>query len=569
MLKRILFSLLAALLCGAWLPHGSGSPPSLPFPLSYYATFANGPPTVTSYFPIGVWEQSPQVTTGYSGSHPTLAAAAAAMGINFINFITPPWPTSFGADAGQLAAAKAAGVQILAPTDYTSNTNAASVPSIQSLITADSAQKTIFAYTIGDELFCGTIGSVASAATTAIQANDTTRFITSNYSGQAAGGNTSPYGCAGYTTATPIFSINGFDLYTITSPPAQTTCIALSGVGPTSDFISVPNDCIWTEGIGVLNLISYAANRPVWVIVEAGSDTLASTSFSSFSTSVTSGSNIVTNTSHHVFGASPDTQTTFTASWIGLTLNDSTCISGTVVSVTDATHLVLSANASCNNTTGTTVVSGGANGGGCLSNNLCLPNGNEYRATPAEVSGEAWNAIISGAVGITWFCQDGTSSTFCLGDSAGGSAATAAQANLVYIDGVLALYAPQLNTTTAGICSMQNVNFTVSTSCTNGTLTMATSTSDVPGLAMLKQPVAGISYLFAMSDRRSATGATMTFTATGLAGKVATVVYDSNSQYDNANNNVGATFTLNGSAQFSDTFGAHADSYQVRIYKIQ
>ena len=116
---------------------------------------------------------------------------------------------------------------------------------------------------------------------------------------------------------------------------------------------------------------------------------------------------------------------------------------------------------------------------------------------------------------------------------------------------------------------MQAVNFTVSTSCTNGTLTMATSTSAVPGLAMLKQPVAGISYLFAQSDRRSATGASMTFTATGLAGKVATVVYDSNSQYDNANNNVGATFTLNGSAQFSDTFGAHADSYQVRIYKIQ
>ena len=288
------------------------------------------------------------------------------------------------------------------------NTNAASVPSIQSLITADRAQKTIFAYTIGDELFCGTIGCVAAAATTAIQGNDTTRFITSNYSGQAAGGNTSPYGCAGYTTATPIFSINGFDLYPVTSPPSQTPCIALSGV--TSDFISVPNDCIWTEGIAVQNLISYAANRPVWVIVEAGSDTLASNAYNSFSSSsVTSGSNILTNTSHHVFGASPDTQTLFTSAWIGLTLTDNTCISGTVTAVADTTHLTLSnATPLCNNTTGTTTITGGPNGNGCLSNNLCLPNGNEYRATPAEVSGEAWNAIISGAVGITWFCQDGT-----------------------------------------------------------------------------------------------------------------------------------------------------------------
>ena len=93
---RRAFLIAAALFCGAWLPHGSGSQPSLPFPLSYYATFANGPPTVASFFPIGVWDELPQATTGYSGSHPTLAAAVAAMGINFINFMnTPPWPDQF------------------------------------------------------------------------------------------------------------------------------------------------------------------------------------------------------------------------------------------------------------------------------------------------------------------------------------------------------------------------------------------------------------------------------------------------------------------------------------------
>jgi hypothetical protein len=60
----------------------------------------------------------------------------------------------------------------------------------------------------------------------------------------------------------------------------------------------------------------------------------------------------------------------------------------------------------------------------------------------------------------------------------------------------------------------------------------------------------------------------MTFTLSGYAGKTATVVYDSNAQYDPTHSSVGNTFTLNGSGQFSDTFGANGHNYQPKIYMI-
>jgi len=61
----------------------------------------------------------------------------------------------------------------------------------------------------------------------------------------------------------------------------------------------------------------------------------------------------------------------------------------------------------------------------------------------------------------------------------------------------------------------------------------------------------------------------MTFTMIGLAGKTATVAYDTNAQYDPTHSGVGSTFVLNGSSQFSDTFGANGNNYQTKIYQIQ
>jgi hypothetical protein len=210
------------------------------------------------------------------------------------------------------------------------------------------------------------------------------------------------------------------------------------------------------------------------------------------------------------------------------------------------------------------------NGNTCNSStNLCSPNNNEYRATAEQVNAEAWMSLINGAVGIEWFCDDTKAYDFCLGNGAGGDAAVAASiaANLTYIDTTILSFAQQLNSPLVGICTMNNgtgyTNYT--TSCSNGILTMSTGTSTVPGSAMVRN-YNGTLYLFADSDRNGS--ALMTFTLSGYASKTATVVYDSNTQYAPAFSSAGQTFLLSSTAQFSDTLGANAHNYQVKIYSI-
>jgi hypothetical protein len=191
-----------------------------------------------------------------------------------------------------------------------------------------------------------------------------------------------------------------------------------------------------------------------------------------------------------------------------------------------------------------------------------------HRAPANLVNAEVWMSIINGATGIEYFCQDSTATyAYCMGQ--GGSAgALAAQANVTYINLNLQTYAPMLNSATAGMCTMNNgttlSSFT--TSCSNGILTMSTGTPTVPGAALVKS-YNGATYLIAQPDRYGS--AAFTFTLTGLAGKTATVVYDSNSRYDSGHASLGATYVLNSSAQFVDTLGANGDNYQVKIYKIQ
>jgi len=210
------------------------------------------------------------------------------------------------------------------------------------------------------------------------------------------------------------------------------------------------------------------------------------------------------------------------------------------------------------------------NGNTCnASTNLCTPNNNEYRATAEQVNAEVWMGLINGAMGVEYFCDDSDAYNFCLGSTTGGEAAVAAAiaSNLTYIDTTILNYAPQLNSPVLGACTMNTgtsySNYT--TSCSNGMLTMSTGTSTVPGSAIVKT-YNGSLYLFADTDRNGS--ATMTFTLSGYAGQKATVIYDSNAQYDPAHSSVGATFTLNSSGQFSDSFGANGHNYQPKVYRI-
>jgi hypothetical protein len=216
------------------------------------------------------------------------------------------------------------------------------------------------------------------------------------------------------------------------------------------------------------------------------------------------------------------------------------------------------------------------NGSACnVSTNLCSSDNHEYRATAEQVNAEVWMSIINGAVGIEYFCDDTSITTgqtaydFCLGNNASGegSVAAAIASNLTYIDTAILSFAQQLNSSLSGICTMNTGNSYTNykTSCSNGILTMSTGTSTVPGSAMVRT-YNGALYLFADSDRNGS--AIMTFTLSGYAGATAKVVYDSNAQYDPAHSSVGNTFTLNGSGQFSDTFGANGHSYQPKIYMI-
>lgn len=235
-----------------------------------------------------------------------------------------------------------------------------------------------------------------------------------------------------------------------------------------------------------------------------------------------------------------------------------------------------------------------SNGSTCnQTTNLCGPDNHQFRTSPEIVNADAWATVINGGLGIEWFCHDisltgQVSYNYCLGatrDASGNplqtaDAATAASsaATISYVNTSLLNFAAPINSPTlgrvtqnTGTCYSPSVSHSscagdyTSSPVTNGILTIATSNSSVPGSAIVKN-YNGTLYLFADSDRNGS--ATLTFTLTGYAGATATVVYDSNAQYDPAHSSIGAKFTLDTNGRFSDTFGANGHNYQPKIYKI-
>jgi hypothetical protein len=303
----------------------------------------------------------------------------------------------------------------------------------------------------------------------------------------------------------------------------------------------------------------------MWTFVEAGGDNFgASETNDTVAASIAYGSNVVVNASG---------RSIFTPTWIGLTVSGTGIPAGAKITrIVDNTHAVMSVAATATANEGVHI-KGGVHNSDCVESvNLCVANGNEYRATPVQVNAEVWMSLINGANGIEYFCHDLTTHAFCLGAAAGGAAAQAVQSNLAYIDATVLSYAPVLNSPTVGICSMQQENYTTgarstTTSCANGILTLVTTNQAVPGMALVKQ-YNGSAYLFVQSDRRSAYGAIFRMTLAGLSGKTARVVYDSDAHYDPANSTVGSTIALSASGTFSDTLGGHGDDYQVKIYAI-
>ena len=557
----------AAALCAVVAP----SAPAIAKGASIYAPWKNGPPQNPAFFPIAVWWQAP-AATGHSGAYPTEAAAVAGEKMNTFLGIGASWPEAFGSDDGELEIIKANNLYLVGGiyTPYNQDSSAQSVASIQALAQSIGATANVIGYNAGDEPVCGPPDTMAAVPgiVSGITGFDKTRPVFYNETAwMITPPSWSTQTClVEQTTALKATSVGSFDLYPLTD--AWLPQVALYSLNGSSDFRSRSNDTLWLQGMAVQALIHDGRpSQPTWVYIEAGGDNLGfSGANNKFPASVAAGSTTLSNSSGF---------SSFTATWQGLTVSGSGIPANTkITGIIDATHATMSAAATSSGSNVSVTVTGGdgSNSDCVASANLCVVNGNEYRPTAAQVNAEVWMSLISGASGIEYFCNDVTSSSFCLGDVAGGAAAAAVQANLTSVNTTVLDFARELNAPTVGICSMQGINYStgapvVTSSCTNGILTMATSNAATPGLAMVHD-AGGTYYLFAQSDRRSPTGATFTFTLAGLAGKTAKTVYDSNERYDSSHSSRFKTVSLNGSGQFSDVLGANGDDYEVKIYRI-
>jgi hypothetical protein len=193
------------------------------------------------------------------------------------------------------------------------------------------------------------------------------------------------------------------------------------------------------------------------------------------------------------------------------------------------------------------------NGSTCSAKtNLCEPNGNEYRATPAQVNSAAWLTLIEGANGLEWFCHDSIAEDYCAGGGANGHTTQesdrAIPANLSFIDHTVESFAPELNSPTVHGARI------------------ASSNGRVPIASMVKT-VNGVTHLFVESDRMGSTRGTYGF-GRALAGARVVTVYDSDERYDSKHSTRGRIFTLNSSGSFSDWLGANGDNYEVKIYSV-
>jgi hypothetical protein len=532
-----------------------------------YSKWANGPSTSPNFFPLAVWYQNPMAVGAY-GAYPSLASAVAGEKMNiFLGFAgltsgLASWPENFGSDAGELETIKAHNLYAIGGlvVPSTQDTAAGSVASMLALAKSIGATSNLIGYNAGDEPNCAQ-ASAEPAVVAALTSYDPTRMVAYNQNHWM----TAPayYSCLpALVTGLQSAGVTSADFYPLTDPWNGN-----SAGFPKSDFLSVPNDTLFMQGVMVQGLAHFGApGQPVWAYVESGSDNFGMSEGANFmSAAVTSGSPVLT---------MANTWTKFTKTWIGLTISGPGIPpNARVVSIIDSTHATLSAVATATSSSENVNVTGGIYNSDCVASvNLCVVQGNEYRPTVSQVNSEVWNSIINGANGIEYFCHDLTSYAFCLGN--GSPAAVAAQQNITYINTNILKFAPVLNAPTVGQCSMQQQNYTTSagwtttTSCSGGILTMSTTNQAVPGLAIAKV-YNGITYIIAQSDRRSTYGAIFHFTVAGLARRRAMVVYDSNAQYDPANSSQGHGRWVDRNGVFNDVLGANNDHYQVRIYAIQ
>lgn len=526
---------------------------------SIYSQYQNFPQNI---FPVTAWLQNPEAAiAGFDN----LAEAMRDCGINIMMGLDDtgsPWPTAFGEDSGQMEAIHAAELYLVAygqnlGLDTSGNVSRNSVASFKALDVAHGGGRTLVGYNDGDEPQCGAPTNAVPGKAATISGFDSTRPYICNL--LPVSFNAPLFsGCLDATMAAlRATGAGSFDSYVFTSP---------YNVAGDSNFISRPQDSLYQKGLCMQTMRYYARpGQPLWTFVAGGNDAFGQAGeANSFTGSIENGSDVLTNASGF---------SVFTSSWLSPLKYNGTGIptDATFLEILSPTTARMSGNATATNAAVSVTVTGGDLTCCRADQNICVVRGNRFRATPAEVAADVWICVINGANGIQWFPQDSTALAYSFGG--GGSAgALAAAANLKHVNGVLQALAPMLNSTTVGICSMDAMDpvtgfgvSTVSSSCSNGILTMATSDIAVPGAALAKS-FGGKTYLLAQPSRRGS--AAMTFTLSGRGGKTARVLYDTNSRYDSPHSEIDDEHALNGSGQFTDTFGANGNHYQTKIYEI-
>jgi hypothetical protein len=164
-------------------------------------------------------------------------------------------------------------------------------------------------------------------------------------------------------------------------------------------------------------------------------------------------------------------------------------------------------------------------------------------ASPAEVNSAAWEALLNGANGIEWFCDQLLPNGTPIWDYCASNAVI--RDNLTYVDHSIEQYAAELNAP-----SVPNL------------VSVHSSNSAVPINFDVKE-VDGHTYLIVQGDRLGSTTATYTLSRFGAGS--ARLLYDSNAQYDRTASDQGKVFRLGSTGTFSDPLPGN---YSVKIYEL-
>lgn len=164
-------------------------------------------------------------------------------------------------------------------------------------------------------------------------------------------------------------------------------------------------------------------------------------------------------------------------------------------------------------------------------------------ASPTEVNSAAWEALLGGANGIEWFCDELLPDDTPIWDYCASKGII--RANISYIDHTIQHFAAEIN----------------APSVLSG-LSVRSSNRAVPIISVQKD-MNGTTYLFVEGDRNGTT--TGIYKLSRFANGTAKLLYDSNARYNPSVSEQGETFELNSKGYFEDLLPAN---YSVKIYEI-